>query len=81
MIPNNQFFFNNKQSSIEDGYYIILGGQSNATDRYNVIGNLSSGLIGAQDDAFTYFKSVDNSSDNGAFQNINTGVNTQAGTP
>jgi hypothetical protein len=60
---------------------LLIAGQSNGTDRFSVTGNLSGALTGSQADIYTYFKNVDNASDNGIWQNANTGVNTQTGTP
>lgn len=59
---------------------IVVGGQSNGTDRFNILGNLPTEMQGLQSYA-TYYKNTDNATDNGSWVQANSGVNTQTGTP
>lgn len=62
-----------------DGYLIIEAGQSNITDRSPISGNLSSTLQALQPDTWTFFKQVDNATDNGFWCKMRSGYNTTAG--
>lgn len=62
-----------------DGYFVIMAGQSNATDRFNITGNLPAAMQGAQTGVYTYYKTANTSADNGSWVALEAGVNTQAG--
>jgi len=63
------------------GYLVIIAGQSNGTDRFTISGNLPAQNQSWQNDCYTYFKTVNDSNDNGSWVLMNPGVNTQTGTP
>lgn len=56
-------------------WLIIIAGQSNATDR-GAYSGLTYTYKGAQSGIWTYFKTADNSTDNGTWQNYVAGYNT-----
>lgn len=64
-----------------NGYLIIIGGQSNGTDRFTISNNLPVAQQGSQNSCYTYFKTSDAITDNGSWVQMNAGVNTQTGTP
>ena len=78
----NSNIFGSSLSYIEnfDGYFVIVAGQSNSTDRFTVLGNLPAALQGVQANSYTFYKPVNDFSDNGSWVQTNTGVNTQQGT-
>lgn len=82
----NVFLFNGSALSYVasenfDGYFVIIAGQSNGTDRFTQLGNLPVDMQGAQSNSFTYYKSTDDLYNNGSWVNMEAGVNTQTGTP
>lgn len=81
MTTNNFFFPSLGNPEQFDGYFIIIAGQSNGTDRFTVAGNLPAALQGVQQNSYTYFKTADTYSNNGSWVKMETGVNTQTGTP
>ena len=64
----------------KSGYLVIIAGQSNGNDRFIITGNLPAQYQGVQSDCYTYYKTVDDSSDNGSWVQMNAGVNTKTGT-
>lgn len=86
MVPNNQYFFGNKNGeSPFDGYFIMMVGQSNATSRFTSTGNLPAPQQGPQTGSYIFWKPTDtypnagvpNDSYNndGVWQPLNSGTN------
>lgn len=65
--------------AFDESYLLIVGGQSNGTDRFTISGNLPANQQVQQLNLWTYYKPVDNSSDNGDWAFARAGYNTHAG--
>lgn len=62
-----------------DGYFVIMAGQSNGTDRFTISGNLSPAMAAVLPDSYSYWKPDLTKTDNGNWDNYQAGVNTQNG--
>lgn len=64
-----------------DGYFIIIGGQSNFTPRFTSSGNISAAYQSVLPFAQNFYKPVDNYTNNGSWVDFQAGVNDTQGTP
>lgn len=65
----------------KQGYLITIGlSQSNGTCRFTQSGNIAAKYTTTLTNCYVYYKPINNSSDNGSWQQLKAGVNDQQGT-